>query len=130
MSLVMMMTMYTLVFQSLLQFHLILKPKIHIRHPLLHVLTVLLPSQKQKLLHYQLLSLIQLNLINFLQTRLNHILLRTFLFICKNSFQGFFLPDDFSLDLHTLQLQQTQDPVLKQYIIGYVTILNLNVLHL
>ena len=31
----------------------------------------------------------------------------------KNYFQGFFLPDDFSLDLHTLQLQQTQDPVLK-----------------
>ena len=31
----------------------------------------------------------------------------------KNYFQGFFLPHDFSLDLHTLQLQQTQDPVLK-----------------
>ena len=32
----------------------------------------------------------------------------------KNYFQGFFLPDDFSLELHTLQLQQTQDPVLKR----------------
>ena len=31
----------------------------------------------------------------------------------KNYFQGFFLPDDFSLDLETLQLQQTQDAVLK-----------------
>ena len=31
----------------------------------------------------------------------------------KNYLQGFFLPDDFSLDLHTLQLQQTQDPVSK-----------------
>ena len=30
-----------------------------------------------------------------------------------NYFQGFVLADDFSLDLHTLQHQQTQDPVLK-----------------
>ena len=28
-------------------------------------------------------------------------------------FQGFSLPDDFSLDLHTLQHQPTQGPVLK-----------------
>ena len=31
----------------------------------------------------------------------------------KNYIQGFFLPDDFSLVLHTLEHQQTQDPVLK-----------------
>ena len=28
-------------------------------------------------------------------------------------FQGFFLPDDYSLDLKTLQVQQSQDPVLR-----------------
>ena len=33
----------------------------------------------------------------------------------KSYFQGFFLPHDFSLDLLTLQHQQTQDPVLKLY---------------
>ena len=31
----------------------------------------------------------------------------------KNYFQGFFLPDDFSLDITTLQQQQSQDPVLR-----------------
>ena len=31
----------------------------------------------------------------------------------KNYFQGFFLPDDYSLDINTLQQQQSQDPVLK-----------------
>ena len=31
----------------------------------------------------------------------------------KNYFQGFFLPDDHSLDLKTLQQQQSQDPVLR-----------------
>ena len=31
----------------------------------------------------------------------------------KNYSQSFFLPDDFSLDLHTLQHQQEQDPLLK-----------------
>ena len=31
----------------------------------------------------------------------------------KNYFQGFFLPDDYSLDIKTLQIQQSQDPVLK-----------------
>ena len=30
----------------------------------------------------------------------------------KNYFQGFFLPDDYSLDLKILQQQQSQDPVL------------------
>ena len=29
------------------------------------------------------------------------------------NFQGFFLPDDFSLDITTLQQQQSQDPVLR-----------------
>ena len=29
----------------------------------------------------------------------------------KTYFQGFFLPDDYSLDLTTLQVQQSQDPV-------------------
>ena len=28
-------------------------------------------------------------------------------------FQGFFLPDDYSLDLETLQVQQSQDPVFR-----------------
>ena len=70
MSLVMVMTIYTLVFQSLLHFHLLIKSMAHMKYPLLHVLTALLPSQKQKHLHYQLLLLIQLNLINFLHTRL------------------------------------------------------------
>ena len=31
----------------------------------------------------------------------------------KNYFQGFFLPDDYSLDINTLQQQQSQDPVLR-----------------
>ena len=31
----------------------------------------------------------------------------------KTYFQGFFLPDDYSLDLKTLQVQQFQDPVLR-----------------
>ena len=31
----------------------------------------------------------------------------------KLYFQGFFLPDDYSLDLKTLQVQQFQDPVLR-----------------
>ena len=31
----------------------------------------------------------------------------------KNYFQGFFLPDDYSLDIETLQQQQSQDPVLR-----------------
>ena len=31
----------------------------------------------------------------------------------KTYFQGFFLPDDYSLDLKTLQVQQSQDPVLQ-----------------
>ena len=39
----------------------------------------------------------------------------TSFFKCKNYFQGFFLPDDYSLDLNTLQQQQQQsrDPVLR-----------------
>ena len=35
------------------------------------------------------------------------------LFKYKLYFQGFFLPDDYSLDLKTLQVQQSQDPVLR-----------------
>ena len=31
----------------------------------------------------------------------------------KNYFRGFFLPDDYSLDMKTLQQQQFQDPVLR-----------------
>ena len=31
----------------------------------------------------------------------------------KSFFQGFFLPDDYSLDLKTLQQQQSKDPVLR-----------------
>ena len=31
----------------------------------------------------------------------------------KMYFQGFFLPDDYSLDLKTLQTQQSQDPVIQ-----------------
>ena len=37
----------------------------------------------------------------------------TSLFKYKNYFQGFFLPDDYSLDITTLQQQQSQDPVLR-----------------
>ena len=37
----------------------------------------------------------------------------TSFFKYKNYFQGFFLPDDYSLDITTLQQQQSQDPVLK-----------------
>ena len=58
--------------------------------------------------------LIQLNLLNFLHTRLKYYPSTTLPSLNnKKDSQGFFLPDDFSLDLHTLQLQQTQDPVLK-----------------
>ena len=35
------------------------------------------------------------------------------IFKYKMYFQGFFLPDDYSLDLKTLQVQQSQDPVLR-----------------
>ena len=72
MSLVMTMIIYTLVLQNLLNFHPLIKPMIHIKHPLLHVLTVLLPSQNKNHLHYQPLLLIQLNLLNFLHTRLKY----------------------------------------------------------
>ena len=34
-------------------------------------------------------------------------------FSYKHGFQGFFLSDDYSLDLKTLQQQQSQDPVLR-----------------
>ena len=37
----------------------------------------------------------------------------TSFFKYKNYFQGFFLPDDYSLDITTLQQQQSQDPVLR-----------------
>ena len=37
----------------------------------------------------------------------------TSFFKYKNYFQGFFLPDDYSLDMTTLQQQQSQDPVLR-----------------
>ena len=37
----------------------------------------------------------------------------TSIFKYKNYFQGFFLPDDYSLDITTLQQQQSQDTVLK-----------------
>ena len=37
----------------------------------------------------------------------------TSFFKYKNYFQGFFPPDDYSLDIKTLQQQQSQDPVLK-----------------
>ena len=37
----------------------------------------------------------------------------TSFFKYKNLFQGFFLPDDYSLDIKTLQKQQSQDPVLR-----------------
>ena len=37
----------------------------------------------------------------------------TLFFKYKNYFQGFFLPDDYSLDITTLQQQQSQDPVLR-----------------
>ena len=37
----------------------------------------------------------------------------TSFFRYKNYFQGFFLPDDYSLDKTTLQQQQSQDPVLR-----------------
>ena len=87
---------------------------IHIKHPLFHAQTVLLHLQKQKLLHYQHLSLIQLNLFK-LSTHTSQVIpfYDHSLLKYKNYFQGFFLPDDFSLDLHTLQHQQAQDPVLK-----------------
>ena len=37
----------------------------------------------------------------------------TSFFKYKNYFHGFFLPDDYSLDITTLQQQQSQDPVLR-----------------
>ena len=37
----------------------------------------------------------------------------TFFLKYKNYFQGIFLPDDYSLDIKTLQQQQSQDPVLR-----------------
>ena len=43
----------------------------------------------------------------------NHTCLCYFLFQVQNCIQGFFLPDDFSLDLKTLQQQQSHDPVLR-----------------
>ena len=86
---------------------------IHLKHPLFHVQTVLLHSQKQKHLHYQLISLQQRNLIKSLHVSQVIPFYDPSFFKYKNYFQGFFLPDDFSLDLLTLQHQQTQGPVLK-----------------
>ena len=43
---------------------------------------------------------------------LSHTVNKSF-FKYKNYFQGFFLPDDYSLDIKTLQQQQSQDPVLR-----------------
>ena len=40
----------------------------------------------------------------------------------KKYFQGFFLPDDYSLDLKTLQVQQSQDPVLRTVHFGYLVL--------
>ena len=37
----------------------------------------------------------------------------TSFFKYKNYFQGFFLPDDYSLDIKTLKQQQSQDPILR-----------------
>ena len=47
---------------------------------------------------------------------------KTSFFKYKNYFQGFFLPDEYSLDIKTLQQQQSQDPVLRTvyfWIINY-----------
>ena len=43
----------------------------------------------------------------------------TSFFKYKNYFQGFFLPDDYSLDIKTLQQQQSQDPFSELFILGY-----------
>ena len=112
MLLVMMMIIYTLVFQNLLHFDPMIKPMIHIKHPFSHVQTVLLHSQKQILLLYQLLSVIPLNLLTSTHTSQVIPFYDPSFFKYKNCFQGFFLPDDFSLDLHTLQHQQALNPVL------------------
>ena len=55
----------------------------------------------------------QLNLLNSTHTSQVIPFYYPSFFKYKNYFQGFFLPDDFSLHQHTLQHQQTQDPVLK-----------------
>ena len=47
----------------------------------------------------------------------------------KTYFQGFFLPDDYPLDLKTLQTQQSQDPISELPIFGYLGMRNLSFLH-
>ena len=50
----------------------------------------------------------------------------TSFFRYKNYFQGFFLPDDYSLDIKTLQQQQSQDPVLRTVYSWLLTMTNPN----
>ena len=85
---------------------------IHIKHPLFHIQTAILQSQNYKLLHYQLSlpAVIDTNEPNKLSTHTSQVIpfYDPSFVKSRNYFQGSFLPDDFSLDLHTLQHQQTQ----------------------
>ena len=56
---------------------------------------------------------VQPNLPSFTHCPLIILFYDTSFFKYKNYFQGFFLPDDYSLDITTLQQQQSQDPVLR-----------------
>ena len=104
---------YTLVFHSLLHFHLLIKPMTRIKHPLLHVLSSsTITKQEPSSLSTSVIDTTEPNKLSTHTSQTIPSYGPSF-FKYKNYFQGFFLPDDFSLDLRTLQLQQTQDPVLK-----------------
>ena len=127
MTLVMMMTIYTFVSQSLLHFLLLIKTMIQIEHPLFHVLTVLLPSQNKNHLHYQLLLLIQLNLLNFLHTRFKYYLSMTLPSLnTKTIFKVSFHQMIFQLTYIHYNFNKHKTLFQKQYITGYVTTLNLH----
>ena len=117
--------------QNLLHFNPKINPIIHIKHPLFYVQLVLLKLHKTET--YSLsTSVIDTTEPIKLCTHTSRVIpfYDPSFFKYKKYFQGFFLPDDFSLDFHTLQHQQTQDPVLKTVYHSYVTMQNLIILHL
>ena len=113
MSLVMMMITYTLVFRILLPFHPMIKQMIQTNT---HSSTFkqLFYNNKSRIFSLSTFVIDTTEPIK-LSTHTSQVILfyDPSFFKYKNYFQGFFLPDDFSLDLHTLQHQQTQDLVLK-----------------
>ena len=81
----------------------------HIKHSLFHIPKAIPLLRNQYVLLCQLRSLIQQTLLNSLHIHLKSYPSMILLSVSKK----IFLPNGFSLDLHTLQHQQTQDLALK-----------------